>query len=86
MPIESVYAAAYMVTFVTDRPGGFTDSELTDLARAGQRLSIITDRHNQWWITQTSVLFVFGGFRMPARHRRGGIHEPIANRRHISSQ
>ena len=40
-----------MVTFVTDKPGGFTDSELTDLARVGQRLSIITDRHNQWWIT-----------------------------------
>jgi adenylate cyclase len=50
-PIEGVYAAAYMVTFVTDRPGGFTDSELTDLAYVGQRLSIITDRHNQWWIT-----------------------------------
>ena len=51
LPIDGVYAAAYMVTFVTDRPGGFTDSELTDLARVGQRLSIITDRHNQWWIT-----------------------------------
>jgi adenylate cyclase len=50
-PIEGVYAAAYMVTFVTDRPGGFTGSELTDLAYVGQRLSIITDRHNQWWIT-----------------------------------
>jgi hypothetical protein len=46
LPIDGVYDAAYMVTFVTDRPGGFTDSELTDLARVGQRLSIITDRHN----------------------------------------
>ena len=44
MPIDGVYAAAYMLSFVTDRLGGFTDSELSDLARVGRRLSIITDR------------------------------------------
>jgi adenylate cyclase len=60
MPIDGVYATAYMVTFVTDRPGGFTDSELTDLARAGQRLSIITDRHNQWWITYNLLCAYLG--------------------------
>jgi adenylate cyclase len=60
MPIDGVYATAYMVTFVTDRPGGFTDSELTDLARAGQRLSIITDRHNQWWITHNLLCAYLG--------------------------
>jgi len=60
LPIDGVYAAAYMVTFVTDRPGGFTDSELTDLARVGQRLSIITDRHNQWWITHNVLCAYLG--------------------------
>jgi adenylate cyclase len=60
LPIDGVYAAAYMVTFVTDRPGGFTDGELTDLARAGQRLSIITDRHNQWWITHNVLCAYLG--------------------------
>jgi adenylate cyclase len=60
MPIDGVYAAAYMVTFVSDRPGGFTDSELTDLARVGQRLSIITDRHNQWWITHNLLCAYLG--------------------------
>lgn len=47
LPIDGVYAAAYMVTFVTDRPDGFSDDELADLARVGRRLSITADRHNQ---------------------------------------
>jgi adenylate cyclase len=51
LPIDGVYAAAYMLTFVTDRPHGFSEDELADLARVGQRLSITADRHNQWWIT-----------------------------------
>jgi hypothetical protein len=40
-----------MPTFVTYRPDGFGEDELADLARVGQRLSIVVDRHNQWWIT-----------------------------------
>ena len=60
LPIDGVYDAAYMVTFVTDRLGGFTDSELTDLARVAQRLSIITDRHNQWWITHNLLCAYLG--------------------------
>jgi adenylate cyclase len=50
-PIDGSYAVAYMATFVTDRPAGFTDQELADLAWVGQRLSIVADRHNQWRIT-----------------------------------
>jgi len=60
LPIDGVYATAYMLSFVTDRLGGFTDSELTDLARVGQRLSIITDRHNQWWITHNLLCAYLG--------------------------
>ena len=60
LPIDGVYDAAYMVTFVTDRPAGFTDRELTDLARVAQRLSIITDRHNQWWITHNLLCAYLG--------------------------
>jgi adenylate cyclase len=60
LPINGVYAAAYMVTFVTDRPGGFNNSELADLTRAAHRLSIITDRHNQWWITHNLLCAYLG--------------------------
>jgi adenylate cyclase len=60
LPIDGVYAAAYMLTFVTDRPYGFSEDELADLARVGQRLSIITDRHNQWWITHNLLCAYLG--------------------------
>jgi len=60
LPIEGVYAVAYMVTFVTDRPGGFTDGEFADLARVARRLSIIADRHNQWWISRNLLTAYLG--------------------------
>jgi adenylate cyclase len=76
LPIEGVYAVAYMVTFVTDRPGGFTDGELADLARVGQRLSIIADRHNQWWISHNLLTAYLGANTGPqvlnGQIRRGG--------------
>ena len=59
-PIDGVYAVAYMVTFVTDRPGGFRDGELADLARVAQRLSIVADRHNQWGITRNLLSAYLG--------------------------
>jgi adenylate cyclase len=60
MPIDGAYAAAYMLTFVTDRPRGFSEDELADLARVGQRLSIIVDRYNQWWITHNLLCAYLG--------------------------
>jgi adenylate cyclase len=60
MPIESAYAAAYMLTFVTDRPCGFREDELADLARVGRRLSIAADRHNQYWITHNLLCAYLG--------------------------
>jgi adenylate cyclase len=60
MPIDSAYAAAYMLTFVTDRPRGFREDELADLARVGRRLSIAADRHNQYWITHQLLCAYLG--------------------------
>jgi adenylate cyclase len=60
MPIDSAYAAAYMLTFVTDRPCGFGEDELADLARVGRRLSIAADRHNQYWITHNLLCAYLG--------------------------
>jgi adenylate cyclase len=76
MPIDGSYAVPYMVTFATDRPGGFTDKELADLARVAQRLSIAADRHNQWAITHNLLCAYLGA--NPGPHvlsgeiRRGG--------------
>jgi adenylate cyclase len=60
LPIDGADAAAYMLTFVTNRPDGFSDDELADLARVGRRLSIIIDRHNQWWITHNLLCAYLG--------------------------
>jgi adenylate cyclase len=60
MPIDSAYAAAYMLTFVTDRPLGFREDELADLTRVGRRLSITADRHNQYWITHNLLCAYLG--------------------------
>lgn len=60
LPIDGVYTVAYMVTFVTDRPGGFRDSELADFARLAQRLAINADRHNQWRITHNLLSAYLG--------------------------
>jgi predicted metal-binding membrane protein len=49
-----------MLTFVTDRPLGFSEDELADLARVGQRLSITADRHNQWRITHNLLCAYLG--------------------------
>jgi adenylate cyclase len=76
MPIDGSYAVPYMVTFVTDRPGGFTDKELADLARVAQRLSIAADRHNQWAITHNLLCAYLGANTGPkvlaGEIRRGG--------------
>jgi hypothetical protein len=36
-----------MVTYVTDRPGGFSVSEVADLTLASQRLPVLVDMHSQ---------------------------------------
>lgn len=75
LPIASVHATAYMVTFVTDRPSGFTDAEITDLTRVAQRLAIVIDRQSQAWILR-NVLTAYLGERtgpkvMDGQIRRG---------------
>ena len=41
-------------------PTGLSEDELADLARVGQRLSIIADRHNQWWIIHNLLCAYLG--------------------------
>ena len=48
LPVASAHLARnYMVTYVTDRPGGFTESEIADLTRVSQRLPVLIDMHSQ---------------------------------------
>ena len=72
LPIAGVHAVDYMVTFVTDRPGGFAANEIDDLARMAQRLAVVVDRHSQWWITR-NVLSAYLGERTGPKVLAGQI-------------
>ena len=37
----------YMVSYVTDRPGGFAEPEIADLTRVSQRLPVVADMYSQ---------------------------------------
>jgi adenylate cyclase len=72
LPIAGAHEIDYMVTFVTDRPGGFTPGELTDLARVARRLAITVDRYSQAWITH-NVLTAYLGARTGPKVLSGQI-------------
>jgi adenylate cyclase len=62
----------YMVTYVTDRPGGFSDAEIADLTRVSQRLPILIDMHNQRAIAR-NVLNAYLGAKTGPRVLDGKI-------------
>ena len=47
LPVKNSFGTNYMVTYVTDRPGGFTVREISDLTRVSQRLSLLADLRQQ---------------------------------------
>jgi adenylate cyclase len=47
LPIDSAYGGHYMVSYVTDRATGFSEREITDLARISQRLGVVFDMYSQ---------------------------------------
>jgi adenylate cyclase len=82
LPVEGAFASAYMLTFVTDRPSGFTDQELADLTRIGRRFAVTADRHNQYRITHNLLTAYLGANTGPkvlaGEIRRGGGMELTA--------
>jgi adenylate cyclase len=47
LPVRSSFGTNHMVTYVTDRTGGFTDREIADLTRVSQRLALLVDLRSQ---------------------------------------
>jgi adenylate cyclase len=81
-PVGGAYGpSTYMVTYVSDRPGGFADGEIADLKRLSERLSIVADMHSQKHIAQnvlTAYLGAQAGPRVLAGDIRRGSGEAIA--------
>jgi adenylate cyclase len=47
LPVKSSFGTNHMVTYVTDRNGGFTTQEIADLTRLSQRLATLADLRSQ---------------------------------------
>jgi adenylate cyclase len=72
LPMAGAHAVDYMVTFVTDRPGGFTANQINDLSRVAQRLAVVVDRYSQEWVTY-NVLTAYLGVRTGPKVLAGQI-------------
>ena len=74
LPIRSVHGRNhyYMVTYVTDRPGGFTRNEIADITRVSQRVAVVCDIQGQRWIA-TNVLNAYLGPKTGPRVLAGQI-------------
>ena len=60
LPVQGVHEAAYMVTFVTDRPGGFSERDIADLGHVTRRLAIFIDRLSQQVLTRNLLAAYLG--------------------------
>ena len=47
LPVRSSFGTNHMVTYVTDRPSGFTERDIADLTRVSQRLALLVDLRSQ---------------------------------------
>src|ERR1700719_1038592 len=47
LPVKSSFGINHMVTYVTDRAGGFTDREIADLKCVTRRLALLVDLRSQ---------------------------------------
>jgi adenylate cyclase len=73
LPVASAHLTRnYMVTYVTDRSGGFTESEVADLTRVSQRLPVLVDMHSQRAISR-NVLNAYLGAKTGPKVLEGQI-------------
>jgi adenylate cyclase len=47
LPVPAAHGTNFMLTFVTDRPGGFTETEIADLTRLSLLYGAVADMHSQ---------------------------------------
>jgi adenylate cyclase len=82
LPVGGVYGpSSYMVTYVTDRPGGFTDAHIADLERLSPRVSVLIDMHQQRRVAENVLKAYLGsqtGPRVLAGHIRRGTGEVVS--------
>ena len=81
LPVKSALGTNYTVTYATDRIGGFTAQEISDLTRVSQRLPLLADLHSQRRIASNILTAYLGpktGPKVLAGQIRRGTGEEIA--------
>ena len=63
-PVSSAYGS-HMVSYTTDRPGGFSDEEIGQLRAVSERLSILADIHIQRQIAENVLKAYLGSHTGP---------------------
>ncbi len=80
LPVKSSFGTNYMVTFVTDRIGGFVPQEIADLTHVSLRLPLLVDSYMQRRITNNILNAYLGrktGPKVMAGQIRRGTGEEI---------
>ena len=80
LPVKSALGTNYTVTYATDRIGGFTAQEISDLTRVSQRLPLLADLHSQRRIASNILNAYLGpktGPKVLAGQIRRGTGEEI---------
>jgi adenylate cyclase len=80
LPVASAFGGNYAVTFVADRPGGFTDGEVADMRRVAELLPVVVDLHSLRSIASNLLSAYLGpmtGPRVLAGQIRRGQSETI---------
>jgi adenylate cyclase len=80
IPVKSSFGTNYMVTYVTDRIGGFTAQEISDLTRVTRRLPLFADLRNHRRIASNILNAYLGpktGPKVLAGQIRRGAGEEI---------
>jgi adenylate cyclase len=80
LPVKSSFGTNHMVTYVTDRTGGFTAQEIADLTWVSQRLALLADLRSQRRIASNILDAYLGpktGPKVLAGQMRRGTGEEI---------
>jgi len=80
LPVKSSFGTNYMVTYVTDRVGGFAEPEISDLTRVAQRIPLLADLRNHRRIASNILTAYLGhktGMKVLSGQIRRGHGEEI---------
>jgi len=81
LPVPAAHGGNYVLTYVTDRQGGFNETEIDELRRVSHRVAVVADLHNQRALARNVLNAYLGantGPKVLAGQIRRGTGETLA--------